>query len=120
MLLTLKGERCMKVLILMDFIREEHYSVNKAGKPTFSLFNTANGKVLKNIIEKTTGLKRTIHQKDYDIAYVYNQIPTPIRNDYGKIIKYQDVKQSEVKPFYPVLTKQIVDEGYDIDRKSVV
>lgn len=114
MLLTLKGERCMKVLILMDFIREEHYSVSKAGKPTFSLFNTANGKVLKNIIEKTTGLKRTIHQKDYDIAYVYNQIPTPIRNDYGKIIKYQDVKQSEVKPFYPVLTKQIVDEGYDI------
>lgn len=114
MLLTLKGERCMKVLILMDFIREEHYSVNKAGKPTFSLFNTANGKVLKNIIEKTTGLKRTIHQKDYDIAYVYNQIPTPIRNDYGKIIKYQDVKQSEVKPFYPALTKQIVDEGYDI------
>ena len=104
----------MKVLILMDFIREEHYSVNKAGKPTFSLFNTANGKVLKNIIEKTTGLKRTIHQKDYDIAYVYNQIPTPIRNDYGKIIKYQDVKQSEVKPFYPALTKQIVDEGYDI------
>lgn len=104
----------MKVLILMDFIREEHYSVSKAGKPTFSLFNTANGKVLKNIIEKTTGLKRTIHQKDYDIAYVYNQIPTPIRNDYGKIIKYQDVKQSEVKPFYPVLTKQIVDEGYDI------
>lgn len=114
MLLTLKGERCMKVLILMDFIREEHYSVNKAGKPTFSLFNTANGKVLKNIIEKTTGLKRTIHQKDYDVAYVYNQIPTPIRNDYGKIIKYQDVKQSEVKPFYPALTKQIVDEGYDI------
>lgn len=114
MLLTLKGERCMKVLILMDFIREEHYSVNKAGKPTFSLFNTANGKVLKNIIEKTTGLKRTIHQKDYDIAYVYNQIPTPIRNDYGKIIKYQDVKQSEVKPFYPTLTKHIVDEGYDI------
>lgn len=104
----------MKVLILMDFIREEHYSVSKAGKPTFSLFNTANGKVLKNIIEKTTGLKRTIHQKDYDIAYVYNQIPTPIRNDYGKIIKYQDVKQSEVKPFYPALTKQIVDEGYDI------
>ena len=104
----------MKVLILMDFIREEHYSVNKAGKPTFSLFNTANGKVLKNIIEKTTGLKRTIHQKDYDVAYVYNQIPTPIRNDYGKIIKYQDVKQSEVKPFYPALTKQIVDEGYDI------
>ena len=114
MLLTLKGERCMKVLILMDFIREEHYSVSKAGKPTFSLFNTANGKVLKNIIEKTTGLKRTIHQKDYDVAYVYNQIPTPIRNDYGKIIKYQDVKQSEVKPFYPALTKQIVDEGYDI------
>ena len=114
MLLTLKGERCMKVLILMDFIREEHYSVNKAGKPTFSLFNTANGKVLKNIIEKTTGLKRTIHQKDYAVAYVYNQIPTPIRNDYGKIIKYQDVKQSEVKPFYPTLTKQIVDEGYDI------
>lgn len=104
----------MKVLILMDFIREEHYSVSKAGKPTFNLFNTANGKVLKNIIEKTTGLKRTIHQKDYDIAYVYNQIPTPIRNDYGKIIKYQDVKQSEVKPFYPALTKQIVDEGYDI------
>ena len=104
----------MKVLILMDFIREEHYSVSKAGKPTFSLFNTANGKVLKNIIEKTTGLKRTIHQKDYDVAYVYNQIPTPIRNDYGKIIKYQDVKQSEVKPFYPALTKQIVDEGYDI------
>lgn len=110
----LVAERCMKVLILMDFIREEHYSVNKAGKPTFSLFNTANGKVLKNIIEKTTGLKRTIHQKDYDVAYVYNQIPTPIRNDYGKIIKYQDVKQSEVKPFYPALTKQIVDEGYDI------
>ena len=104
----------MKVLILMDFIREEHYSVSKAGKPTFSLFNTANGKVLKNIIEKTTGLKRTVQQKDYDIAYVYNQIPTPIRNDYGKIIKYQDVKQSEVKPFYPTLTKQIVDEGYDI------
>ena len=103
----------MKALILMDFIREEHFSIQQ-GKPKFNLLNTPNGKVLKQLLEKCSNLYRNRTRRDYDIDFVYKAIPTPIRNDYGKIIKYQDVKLSEAKQYYDSLTKKIMENKYDI------
>lgn len=103
----------MKALILFDHIREEHYSVVN-NKPQFKLFSTPNGKILKSILDKFAGLKRTKGIKNYDINYLYNAIPQPIYNDYGKIIKYNDVKQSEVKPYYERMNNIIMENKYDI------
>lgn len=97
----------------MDFIREEHFSIQQ-GKPKFNLLNTPNGKVLKQLLEKCSNLYRNRTRRDYDIDFVYKAIPTPIRNDYGKIIKYQDVKLSEAKQYYDSLTKKIMENKYDI------
>lgn len=104
----------MKVLILYDHIREEHFTMSKDGSVKNNILNTQNGKVLKQLLEKVAGLKRDRQHKDYDINFLYNAVPTPIRNDYGKIIKYQDVKLSEVKPYYERMNKIIVDNEYDI------
>lgn len=103
----------MKVLILMDFIRDEHMTV-RDGKPVSNVFNTPNGKVLRQLLDKCAGLVIERGRKDYDIDYVYPRIPNPIRNDYGKIVKYQDVKQTEVSPFYEQNKQKIIDGGYDI------
>ena len=104
----------MKVLILYDHIREEHFTMSKDGSVKNNILNTQNGKVLKQLLEKVAGLKRDRQHKDYDINFLYNAVPTPIRNDYGKIIKYQDVKLSEVKPYYERMNKIIVDNEYDM------
>ena len=104
----------MKVLILYDHIREEHFTMSKDGSVKNNILNTQNGKVLKQLLEKVGGLKRDRQHKDYDINFLYNAIPTPIRNNYGKIIKYQDVKLSEVKPYYERMNKIIVDNEYDM------
>ncbi|AAX92300.1 DNA polymerase [Staphylococcus phage Twort] len=103
----------MKALILFDHIREEHYSVVN-GKPQFKLLQTPNGKILKSILSKFAGLERTKEVKNYDINFLYNAIPQPIYNDYGKIIKYNDVKQSEVKPYYERMNNIITENKYDI------
>lgn len=84
------------------------------GKPQFKLFSTPNGKILKGILEKFAGLQRTKDVKNYDINYLYNAIPKPIYNDYGKIIKYEDVKQKEVKPYYERMSSIIKENGYDL------
>lgn len=104
----------MKALILYDYIREEHFTVGENGNPRLNIFNTQNGKVLKALLEKCAYLKRTTNQKDYDIDFVYKAVPNPITNDRGKIIKYQDVKQAEVKPYYEGLTNRIIQNDYDI------
>lgn len=103
----------MKALILLDHIREDHYSMSN-GKPQFKLFSTPNGKILKGILEKFAGLQRTKDVKNYDINYLYNAIPKPIYNDYGKIIKYEDVKQKEVKPYYERMSSIIKENEYDL------
>lgn len=104
----------MKVLILFDHIREEHFSVSKGGSVKSNVLNTPNGKTLKKLLEKCSNLKRDKTNRDYDIDFLYNAVPTPIRNDYGKIIKYQDVKQAEVKPYYERMNNIIIDNAYDM------
>lgn len=104
----------MKVLILFDHIREEHFSVSKDGSVKSNVLNTPNGKTLKKLLEKCSNLKRDKTNRDYDIDFLYNAVPTPIRNDYGKIIKYQDVKQAEVKPYYERMNNIIIDNAYDM------
>ncbi|UXR08293.1 DNA polymerase I [Staphylococcus phage vB_ScaM-V1SC04] len=104
----------MKVLILFDHIREEHFSVSKDGSVKSNVLNTPNGKTLKKLLEKCSNLKRDKTNRDYDIDFLYNAVPTPIRNDYGKIIKYQDVKQAEVKPYYERMNNIIVGNAYDM------
>lgn len=104
----------MKALILYDHIREEHFKVTDDNKTRLNLFNTQNGKTLKMLLERCSGLVRDNSRKDYDIDFVYKAIPTPVTNNYGKIVKYQDVKQTEVKPYYSELTKRIIDNNYDI------
>ncbi|AFN38171.1 DNA polymerase I [Staphylococcus phage 812] len=104
----------MKVLILFDHIREEHFSVSKDGSVKSNVLNTPNGKTLKKLLEKCSNLKRDKTNRDYDIDFLYNAVPTPIRNDYGKIIKYQDVKQAEVKPYYERMNNIIIDNSYDM------
>ena len=42
----------MKVLILFDHIREEHFSVSKDGSVKSNVLNTPNGKTLKKLLEK--------------------------------------------------------------------
>ena len=104
----------MKVLILFDHIREEHFSVSKDGSVKSNVLNTPNGKTLKKLLEKCSNLKRNKSNRDYDIDFLYNAVPTPIRNDYGKIIKYQDIKQAEVKPYYERMNNIIIDNAYDM------
>lgn len=104
----------MKVLILFDHIREEHFSVSKDGSVKSNVLNTPNGKTLKKLLEKCSNLKRDKTNRDYDIDFLYNAVPTPIRNDYGKIIKYQDIKQAEVKPYYERMNNIIIDNAYDM------
>ncbi len=104
----------MKVLILFDHIREEHFSVSKDGSVKSNVLNTPNGKTLKKLLEKCSNLKRDKSNRDYDIDFLYNAVPTPIRNDYGKIIKYQDIKQAEVKPYYERMNNLIIDNAYDM------
>lgn len=104
----------MKVLILFDHIREEHFSVSKDGSVKSNVLNTPNGKTLKKLLEKCSNLKRDKSNRDYDIDFLYNAVPTPIRNDYGKIIKYQDIKQAEVKPYYERMNNLIIDNVYDM------
>ncbi len=104
----------MKVLILFDHIREEHFSVSKDGSVKSNVLNTPNGKTLKKLLDKCSNLKRDKSNRDYDIDFLYNAVPTPIRNDYGKIIKYQDIKQAEVKPYYERMNNLIIDNAYDM------
>ena len=104
----------MKVLILFDHIREEHFSVSKDGSVKSNVLNTPNGKTLKKLLEKCSNLKRDKTNRDYDIDFLYNAVPTPIRNDYGKIIKYQDIKQAEVKPYYERMNNLIIANAYDM------
>ena len=104
----------MKVLILFDHIREEHFSVSKDGSVKSNVLNTPNGKTLKKLLEKCSNLKRDKSNRDYDIDFLYNAVPTPIRNDYGKIIKYQDIKQAEVKPYYERMNNLIIANAYDM------
>lgn len=104
----------MKALILYDHIREEHFKVTDDNKTRLNIFNTQNGKTLKMLLERCSGLVRDNSRRDYDIDFVYKAIPTPITNNYGKIVKYQDIKQSEVKPYYSELTNRIIDNDYDI------
>lgn len=104
----------MKVLILFDHIREEHFSVSKDGSVKSNVLNTPNGKTLKKLLDKCSNLKRDKSNRDFDIDFLYNAVPTPIRNDYGKIIKYQDIKQAEVKPYYERMNNLIIDNAYDM------
>lgn len=104
----------MKVLILYDHIREEHFTVGRDGGIKSNVLNTANGKTLKTLLDKCSGLKRDRTHRDYDIDFLYNAVPTPIRNDWGKVIKYQDIKQAEVKPYYEIMNKKIIENDYDM------
>lgn len=100
----------MKVLFLLDFIRIDHYDNNGHWK----YLQTQNGKTFKQVIESTTSLRREGQRKDYVFDYVYNQIPQPIYNNYGKVIKYEDVKLTEAKPFMEELKTRIQEIKPDI------
>lgn len=100
----------MKVLFLLDFIRIDHYDDNGHWK----YLQTQNGKTFKQVIESTTSLRREGQRKDYVFDYVYNQIPQPIYNNYGKVIKYEDVKITEAKPFMEELKTRIEEIKPDI------
>ena len=100
----------MKVLFLLDFIRIDHYDNNGHWK----YLQTQNGKTFKQVIESTTSLRRDGQRKDYVFDYVYNQIPQPIYNNYGKVIKYEDVKLTEAKPFMEELKARIEEIKPDI------
>ncbi|UVD42327.1 DNA polymerase I [Staphylococcus phage vB_SauM-V1SA19] len=104
----------MKVLILYDYIREEHFSVSNDGSVKNVLLNTPNGRVLKQLLSNISGINRDRSTKDYDIDFLYPKVPTPIKNNYGKTIKYQDVKLSEVKPYYERMSQIIINNKYDI------
>ncbi|WAX23341.1 DNA polymerase I [Staphylococcus phage vB_SauM_VL10] len=104
----------MKVLILYDHIREEHFSVSNDGSVKNVLLNTPNGRVLKQLLSNISGINRGRSTKDYDIEFLYPMVPTPIKNNYGKTIKYQDIKLSEVKPYYERMNQIIIDNKYDI------
>ena len=101
----------MKVLFLLDFIRIDHYDNNGHWK----YLQTQNGKTFKQVIESTTSLRREGQRKDYVFDYVYNQIPQPIYNNYGKVIKYEDVKLTEAKPFMEELKTRIEEIKPDND-----
>ena len=100
----------MKVLFLLDFIRVDHY--NNQGH--WQYLQTQNGQTFKKVIESTTTLKREGNKKDYFFDYVYSQIPQPIYNNYGKVIKYEDVKITEARPYMEQLRERIEALNPDI------
>ncbi|MCP6111533.1 hypothetical protein NL356_28660, partial [Klebsiella pneumoniae] len=66
------------------------------------------------LLSNISGINRDRSTKDYDIDFLYPKVPTPIKNNYGKTIKYQDVKLSEVKPYYERMSQIIINNKYDI------
>lgn len=100
----------MKVLFLLDYIRLDHYN----DKGQWVYLQTQNGSTFKKLIETTTPLVRDRSRKDYVFDYVYNQVPQPIYNNYGKVIKYEDVKITEAKPYMEELRERIEALNPDI------
>lgn len=94
----------------MDYIRLDHYN----DKGQWVYLQTQNGSTFKKLIETTTPLVRDRSRKDYVFDYVYNQVPQPIYNNYGKVIKYEDVKITEAKPYMEELRERIEALNPDI------
>ncbi|BCK59830.1 DNA polymerase I [Staphylococcus phage vB_SauH_DELF3] len=104
----------MKVLILYDYMSKEHFSVSNDGSVPNVLLNTPNGRTLKQLGPNISGINRDRSVKDYDIHFLSAAVSTPIKNNYGKTIKYQDVKDSEVKPYYERMSQIIINNKYVI------
>lgn len=96
----------MKVLFLLEHIRLDHFDKQNKWK----YLQTSNGQTMKKVIESVTSLSR----KDYKFLYVYNQIPQPIYNNYGKVIKYDNVKLTDARPYMEQCKEQIKEMQPDI------
>lgn len=96
----------MKVLFLLEHIRLDHFDKQNKWK----YLQTSNGRTMKKVIESVTSLSR----KDYKFLYVYNQIPQPIYNNYGKVIKYDNVKLTDARPYMEQCKEQIKEMQPDI------
>lgn len=95
----------MSILVVMDFIRENHISVvNGEARNVFN--TTVYGKKLAGKLERGG-----VSKKDYSIDYIYPLVPEPKKVDKksGNILKYKQPTMREWSPFAEQLGNRIVE-----------
>lgn len=79
------------IVVLLEHPRTEHFK-EVEGRLTNNYFNLKPGKLLKAVIKEYAGLEK----KDYEMDYVYKKIPEAQQVKRGKIVKYKEVKITDV------------------------
>lgn len=100
----------MKILYLVEFVRENYFSTDKYGKPQLDFKSSEAYLELEKIL-----LEKNIDLESVDFDYAYPRVPEPKKLDRNNnIISYEDVKISEIKEYLPELEDKIANNKYDL------
>lgn len=100
----------MKILYLVEFVRENYFSTDKYGKPQLDFKSSEAYLELEKILKE-----KNIDLKSVDFDYAYPRVPEPKKLDRNNnIISYEDVKISEIKEYLPELEDKIANNKYDL------
>jgi len=103
----------MKILILVDYLREDYFIKDSTGKPQLDFGKSSTGQEFKRVLSKL-GLKENIN---YTFNYVYTDIPPVKTRDYrGNILAYNKplAKGKAMKPYYTRI-KELVENDHELE-----